>query len=81
MPLECVILERSPVPISKCPRCGAAPFRPFLRGTVQRLWRPWWKFWGSIRPYCAVICSDCKDIVGYENPWPEGEELRYVDAD
>lgn len=52
------------MPIEKCPKCGAEPFDPFLRGQVQRrkfkwfLWDPW--------PYCALICWNCKEIVGYE---------------
>jgi hypothetical protein len=66
MPIECVTLEGRPVPINKCPKCGAAPFLPFIRGTVQRrknkffFFQPW--------DYCALICSSCKAIVGYESP-------------
>lgn len=64
MPIECALLRGQPVPIEKCPKCGAEPFDPFLRGQVQRrkfkwfLWGPW--------PYCALICWNCKEIVGYE---------------
>jgi hypothetical protein len=64
MPVECRLLEGKPVPIKECPKCGARPFTPFLRGEVQRaktfVWRP--------RDYCALICSDCKELVGYESP-------------
>jgi hypothetical protein len=64
MPIECSQLEGTRQPLDKCPRCGAYPFRAFMRGQVQR-WP--WKFllWGK-RPYCAVICWECKNIVGYE---------------
>ncbi len=66
MPIEVELLEHAPVPITKCPLCGAEPFDPFMRGQVQRWPRPWWKFWGKTRPYCALICWTCKEIVGYE---------------
>lgn len=70
MPIEALILEGTPSPIQTCPKCAASPFRPFLRGMIQRgaigmLWdlirrkRNW-------RAYCALICWDCKEIVGYE---------------
>ena len=67
MPIEVVTLTNAPVPLSACPSCGAAPFNPFLRGQVQRLpytlfsWPPF-----KQRPYCALICWQCKEIVGYE---------------
>ena len=66
MPIECVLLEDRPVPLPACPKCGARPFEPFIRGTVQRrkakffFWQPW--------PYCALICSRCKEIAAYESP-------------
>lgn len=64
MPAECDILEKMGQPLAKCPKCGAEPFEAFMRGQVQR-W-PWkFIFWGW-RPYCAIICRKCKDIVGYE---------------
>jgi len=64
MPIEAAILYGQPSPLKECPKCHAAPFRPFLRGQVQRS-KFKWLFWGR-RPYCALICRDCKDIVGYE---------------
>ena len=66
MPVEYTLLQYRPVPIARCPKCGAEPFVPFLRGNIQRSKRryfvlePW--------PYCALICSTCKEIVDYENP-------------
>jgi hypothetical protein len=71
MPIEVTQLQDKPVPIESCPECGATPFIPFLRGSVQRGTQPWWlawRFWvtAPTRPYCALICSTCKEIVGYE---------------
>jgi hypothetical protein len=68
MPIEYMLLKDLPVALSKCPMCDAQPFIPFLRGTVQRSKRRWW----IILPqaYCALICSSCKEIVGYESPEP-----------
>jgi hypothetical protein len=51
-------------PIECCPKCKATPFMPFLRGQVQRHPRRW--LVGPRRPYCALICWECKEIVGYE---------------
>ena len=45
----------------ECPRCGSKPFESFMRGLVQRN-----NWFGFRKQYCAVICSDCKQIVGYE---------------
>lgn len=72
MPIEVTLLERRPVPFTACPSCGAEPFRPFLRGQVQRtpfeapvsFFRAWWR--GISFATCAAICTDCKDIVGWE---------------
>lgn len=66
MPVEVLHLANAEIPIENCPRCHAT-FRPFLRGQVQRSPRPWWRlFWGPFRPYCALICWACKNIVGWE---------------
>ncbi len=68
MPIECPILEGVPCEITQCDQCGEFPLVPFMRGTVQRSpWR-WWQIRriGNRRPYCAVICSHCKVIVGWE---------------
>ena len=73
MPWEYGALVDAPVPLATCPKCGAQPFDPFLRGTVQRSERPWWRpWWGPTRPYCALICWKCKEIVGYESPFVDG---------
>lgn len=69
MPIEAVILDALPSPLACCPKCGDAPFRPFLRGQVQRWpygWRTLWLPLGEPRSYCALICWACKEIVGYE---------------
>ena len=64
MPIECALLEGQPVTLERCPKCGAQPFRPFLRGQVQR-WPYKYLFWVP-QPFCALICWTCKEIVGYE---------------
>ena len=49
----------------KCPRCDFYPFVTFLRGVVGRPGRAWyWPF--KKRSSWAIICSKCKDIIGYE---------------
>lgn len=80
MPIEAALLDGALVPITRCPICGESPFRPFMRGQVQRPTRRLW-FWpfGDLRPTCALICWRCKEIVGWE--WaPDGSlphaELR-----
>jgi len=65
MPIESTLLRFEPVPVKTCPACKAK-FEPFMRGTVQRSRFAWWI--GPTRPYCALICSECKNIVGYEQP-------------
>lgn len=62
MPKEVDLLKSSPVFYSKCPKCWA-PFHTFMRGEVQSWWRRFFDF-----PYCAVICLNCKNIVGWEHP-------------
>ena len=65
MPVEAHILEQYPYPYERCPQCDA-PFSVFLRGQVQRARRFLGVLWR--RPYCAVICRACKEIVGWEEP-------------
>ena len=72
MPTEFTLLAGARVPLGACPHCGAAPFVPFLRGIVQRNVHAWG---GRRQDYCALICSTCKDIVGYESPVIEPESL------
>jgi hypothetical protein len=64
MPVEYSLLCDRPEHLSQCRLCKARPFRSFLRGQVHRRKYRWW-FFGEW-PYSAVICSDCKNIVGYE---------------
>jgi hypothetical protein len=69
MPVEALLLDALPAPLASCPKCGDAPLRPFMRGQVQRSaysWRTLWLPIGGPRPYCAVICWGCKEIIGYE---------------
>lgn len=72
MPIEASLLNGTKPPLERCPKCGAEPFDPFLRGMVhlsglraikERL-RCWWH--GKEYAYCALICWKCKEIVGYE---------------
>lgn len=66
MPPEFDQLKDKPAPINRCPFCDARPLVPFLRGMIQRRKRGWW-FMAPV-PYCAVICSECKEIVAWEAP-------------
>lgn len=65
MPIQAITSRLMPQPLQVCPKCNADPFESFMRGQVVRtFWLPWkWRrtdIW-------AVICSQCKDIVGYES--------------
>lgn len=62
---EYVRLKGAPKKVSKCPKCGAEPFDYFLRGQIGRtfLFIFPWIFGGGTS---AVICYECKNIVGYE---------------
>jgi hypothetical protein len=66
MPAEYDQLKNRRAPISACPFCDARPLVPFLRGLIQRKRRAWWFM--KPEPYCAVICSECKEIVMWEAP-------------
>lgn len=73
MPIEAIALTMQEPPFVKCPKCGAEPFTPFMRGEVQRSWFKSWTGWKAVMfgwpfDYCAVICADCKKIVGWERP-------------
>ena len=67
-PAEVAQLENDPVPFGRCPNCDQV-FVPFLRGQVQRRAWKWWPR-GRKRPYCALICRHCKQIVAWEMPLP-----------
>ena len=62
MPIEFRLLQGKSEPFDYCPKCHE-PFESFMRGQVQS----WWRKFLAIR-YCAVICSNCKEIVGHEEP-------------
>lgn len=47
--------------IDECPKCGATYADLFLVGTVESWWRKLLH-----RPYRAVICRHCKEIIDYE---------------
>jgi len=65
MPIEYELLRREPYAIEKCPKCGKLS-PEFMLGQVQRSKRFLWILWH--RPYCAVICHECKKIIGWESP-------------
>ncbi len=68
MPIECAMLEAEPYHLDKCPIC-ASPFEPIMRGQIQRAKVSFLGlFTGKMRPYCALICSQCMTVVGYEDP-------------
>src|SRR5438132_1689722 len=60
----------------KCEPCRTTPKNPLDYETVRQVGRVWWRCkegWKAVvlgRPfdYCAVICADCKEIVGWERP-------------
>jgi hypothetical protein len=72
MPVEYFLLKDEPEHYLRCPRCGAEPFKSFLRGCVQKQGasRLFAKLVAKLRKrevrYCAVICDSCKYIVGHE---------------
>jgi hypothetical protein len=68
MPIEATQLEGAPVALEQCPKCHAYPFVPFMRGLVQRSKRNWKTLFLTKQPYCTLICSSCKEIVGHEYP-------------
>ena len=62
MPIECLLLSKAREVREYCPKCGAR-FEGFLRGMVHSFWKRLFN-----KPYCAVICRTCKEIVGWEKP-------------
>jgi len=86
VPIEYTLLKNQPCELNKCPQCDAQPFKPFIRGTVQRNPYPWYDPFGWLteeRPYCALICSKCKNIVGYEGPrsWEQILKNRWAEKE
>lgn len=65
MPVEYTLLKDRPRPdgMGKCPKCSWGHVQPFMRGMVQSSWR---RLFGL--GYCAVICDNCKEIIGWERP-------------
>lgn len=66
MPIEYLLLKNKNAALNKCPVCKDKPFDHFLRGQVQRRRKTW--ILQRKRDYCAVICSKCKNTVGWESP-------------
>jgi len=65
MPSEYMLLKEEPFFKELCPNCGAR-FPEFMRGMVQRPKRFLGVLWRQ--DYCAVICHECKNIIGWESP-------------
>ncbi len=63
MPIEYTQLRDRPMTVIACHECGWRLADPFMRGMVQSWWR---RLLGM--SYCAVICENCKNIVGWEKP-------------
>lgn len=61
--------DGKPIMFAQCPACER-PFVAFLRGLVKRPLFPWWANLLPLkrfqRPCFAVICSHCKETVGWE---------------
>ena len=79
MPIEFALLSGQSLALAKCPKCGEPlnatpghPHEPFMRGQVQRTRHALPCFWKT-RPYCAVICYRCKEIVDWEEPFEESQ--------
>ena len=67
MPIEYTLLAGKPFPFETCPKCNKPITYLLMRGTVQRWKRVWYAPWRT-QDYCAVICSECSDIIGWESP-------------
>ena len=57
MPIEAIRSQVMPVPLERCPHCGAEPFEPFLRGQVVRF-----DWFGLRKRIWALICWTCKGV-------------------
>jgi predicted nucleic-acid-binding Zn-ribbon protein len=62
MPIECDQL-RNKEHIERCPKCRKYLREPLMRGQVQSWFRKVLRM-----KYCAVICNNCKEVIGWERP-------------
>lgn len=74
MPKEFELLRRAPYAKEYCKNCGQVN-PEFMRGLVQSTWRRLLKM-----KYCAVICHNCKQIIGWEKP-DETDSVNEDDSD
>lgn len=58
-----LLLDPLPESYHRCPKCGHEPFESFMRGLVVRF-----DWFGLRKKTCTVICWNCKERVGYEDP-------------
>lgn len=63
MSAEYTALKGKPLPVKICPECLKEPKEYFNRGNVQNGFRKFFR-----RPYCAIICEHCMEIIGWEKP-------------
>lgn len=68
MPIEYTLLKNAPELFDTCPKCKHTPFKSFMRGQVQKNKYIIWPFIKREK-YCAIICNECNNIVGYEDPY------------
>ena len=47
----------------QCPNCKHEPFKSFIRGLITRF-----NWFGLRKKNWAIICYECKKIVGWEDP-------------
>lgn len=59
--MQAIWSDGMPVRLRACPKCGAVPLEPFLRGQVARF-----DWFGLRKRIWCVICRACKEIVDYE---------------
>ena len=76
MPVETKLFMNIPLSDIKCPRCGVSS-NGFMRGYVQRSRRFAYVLWS--RPYCAIICHVCKDVIGWESPTEAVCKVKDID--
>ena len=58
-------------PMAVCPKCQHFPFQALMRGQVAKSAGPnleslWCRLWKKPYARYAIICLECKEIVGYE---------------
>jgi len=73
---EYLVLKNAPYAKEECPKCKQV-CPEFMRGQVQRSKR--WFWIGPKRPYYAIICHNCKEIIGWEAPEDYTTDMKFKD--